>query len=118
MGLDTNLVKFKKNDFDKSARDCRGHRCLDYFDGHEINTEIAYYRKCYGLQSILMEVLCHPRQCAYTEITRKDLDKVKRVALRSRSKNPEEAAAFIDDIFRIIMETDFETEVVAFTWIS
>lgn len=118
MGLDTDLVKFKKEDFDRFARQNNIGRWLYYFDGNKIHDDLVYYRKHYEVQDMLMAVGGGIGQCFYAEMTKRKLETVKRLAFRKRHENPEQINKFIEDLSKILKETNFETEVIAHIWIS
>lgn len=116
MGLDTDLVKIKKSDYDAQAKDYGGSRLVKYNDGRLHEIQVRYYRKCYLIQGILMAVHGLHSQCDYVELTRHMLEKAKRLAFIKRLEEPEEMKMFMDDLAVILAETDFETEVIAHNW--
>lgn len=124
MGLDIDIVKFKKPDFDRLADN---NRRVDYHEGTGLNIEtdcLFYYRKHYCIQDMLGHV-SNGRydQCTFHELTKERLERAVKLATRlKRSEDDrwekEELDILIRDINVILAETDFNTSVISLSWIS
>lgn len=121
MGLDTDIVKFKKSDYDRLAEE---NRKIDYHEGRKLYQELYYYRKHDSVQDILGHV-SNGRydQCTFHELTKERLERAVKLATRlKRSEDDrwekEELDILIRDINVILAETDFNTSVISLSWIS
>lgn len=121
MGLDTDIVKFNKTDFDELSGD---DRKVGYLDGRGLYQELYYYRKHYSIQDILVHVVFRGmEQCTFHELTKKQLERSVKLATRlKRSRDDrwkeDELNLLIQDINVILAETDFNTSVISLSWIS
>lgn len=117
MGLDVDLVKFKKTVFD--ANTDPGVRNVSYLDGEKHAHDLVSYRKYYEVLDVLRPLLSNLEQCDYCELTREVLEKAKVIASTGNDwEEPEHLVEFVKDLEKILAETDFDKEVVALSWIS
>lgn len=124
MGLDIDIVKFKKSDFDRLAD---SNRRVDYLDGAGLDiepTELFYYRKHYGIKGILGHVSNGKYdQCTFHELSKERLVRAVKLATRLKRNEDdrwveEELDLLIQDLNIILTETDFNTSVISLSWVS
>ncbi|MNM20160.1 hypothetical protein D3C81_304930 [compost metagenome] len=122
MGLDVDLVKFDKAFYD-SVKGPDGK--VDYHDGHKHYKKLGYWRKHYDVRDLLAD-RCDLRhdQCDFGELSRLDLKKVLRQAMRKKQIHPgvdidrDEMRALIPVLRKTLHQVNFHTETVALSWIS
>jgi hypothetical protein len=116
MGLDIDLVKFSKADYDHLAND---RRKIDYSAGRFLGTGLFYWRKHAEIREVLVDLCDGESQCDFHELTKEMLE-----AARARATSdevwyrPEHMAKLVAAIDKILAETDFEKEVISLSWIS
>lgn len=121
MGLDVELVKFDKEFYD-SKKDTNSK--VNYSEGCDTCTELAYWRKHYDIRDLLSD-RCDLRydQCTFGELSRLDLKKVLRQAMRQKelegySIDQDEMKVLIPVLRKVLHQTNFKTETIALSWVS
>lgn len=121
MGLDVDLVKFDKAFYDKNKGQ---NGKVGYSLGEPHCVDLAYWRKHYDIRNLLADRcdLLYD-QCTFGELTRLNLKKVLRHALRLKELggyrlSRKEMRALIPVLRKVLHQTDFKTETIALSWIS
>lgn len=121
MGLDIDLVKFDKEFYDKN-KDKNGK--VEYSLGSDHCKDLASWRKRYDIRNMLADRCDLLRdQCTFGELTRLDLKKVLRQAVRKKQYwdfaiDQNEMKVFIPVLRKVLHQTNFNTETVALSWVS
>lgn len=118
MGLDLDIVKFKKSHFEKHVQVNGAQRFIGYSDGCDHKVELHYYRKYYDVKDAVVACLGNMNQTTFYELTETALKAIKKHSPLMEWDNPAHMDVFLTAIDDILESTDFETETIAFTWIS
>ena len=122
MGLDGDLVKIDKAHYDKHCGQGifgKGRKRLDYYDGCEVRKVLFYYRKWYEVKDMIDEVLGgHCDQTTFYHLTQEELRSFRPRSVEMELEDPDKMAEFLKNVDQILEETNFETHVICFTWIS
>ena len=118
MGLDLDIVKFKKSHFEKHVRVDGTQRFIKYFDGVDHKVDLYYYRKYYDVKDAVVACLGYMNQTTFYELTEITLKAIKKHSALMEWDKPAHMDVFLTAIDTILESTDFETETIAFTWIS
>lgn len=123
MGLDVDLVKFKKAEFD-ARKDKDG--TVDYHDGCKIHEDLGYWRKKYEIRDLFWRCsnqyghAVFVQQCDFHPLSKADLEwMIDRVRTDEWDEDEVEVLnAFAVLLEKILAETNFETEQISYSWIS
>lgn len=116
MGLDVDVVKIDRVLFDRFANK---ERKVDFFDIPPGNKEqLAYYRRYFDVRDLLAKQCDGMYQCTYHELTKEMLEVARKDASTGEWCYPDEMRQLCNDLDKILEETNFETEVVALSWVS
>lgn len=122
MGLDLDIVKFKKEYFDSKKGKYNSFNSYQVIkDGDDkLYQQLAYWHKHYDIRSLLSK-FCGYGACEYFEITRLQCKKILRIAVRgiNRAKfNAVEMKSLVKVLRKILHQTNFKEETIAFDWVS
>lgn len=116
MGLDVDIVKIDKVLFDLHADK---NRDVSYSSIESEDTEqLAYYRRYFDARDLLAKQCDGMGQCDYHELTKEMLKTALEDASTGEWSYPDEMKELVNDLEKILSQTDFETEVVALSWCS
>lgn len=124
MGLDLEITKFKKSYFNakknkENSLDCKHE---DDSNGVQQYVTLSYWHKHECILTTLTEIGGY-RPCYHSELTRVQLKKALRIAVRGTEHtnlyfNADEMKSLAKALRRILHQTDFKEDTVAFCWIT
>lgn len=117
MGLDVDIIKFDKPEFDRLCA-VNKQPWFDFIDTDNNYEQLAQYRKYYEVRDILIRAVGSSTQQTIFELTESQIDFALCIASNGQWRDEDEVEELIKDLERIRKETDFVTEVVAFMWCS
>lgn len=124
MGLDLEITKFKKSYFDtnKNQENCLNCKYEDNRNGVPQYVTLSYWHKHECILGVLTSLGGY-RICDHSELTRRDLKKALRIAVRGSELieayyNADEMKVLAKVLRRILHQTDFKEETIAFSWIT
>lgn len=128
MGLDIDIERFDREFFEKHSYndddDKVGQGHLDYHTGSGNEINLFYYRKHYVIRDTLVGLCNGMDQCTYHRLTKEMLEESRRIAktalitLVDEDPDKKHYLKWIEDVEKILLETDFDQQVIALSWIS
>lgn len=115
MGREIDLIKFNRTQFN-SVRQADNTVCISAANVLQFKEEVASFRKHYDVQT-LFEEYRKVYQCDYGELTHWQLLQIRRQARLTSGYDPCQMKNLAKELDRILRETDFTTEVIAWTWL-
>lgn len=128
MGLDIDIERFDREFFEKHEEhygdDKPGQGHVDYHTGSGNEQQLFYYRKHYVIRDTLVGLCNGMDQCTYHRLTREMLEESRRIAqaaiptLVDDDPDKKHYLRWLEDVEKILTETDFEHQVIALSWVS